>query len=82
MELKILEIQDGVVKSKKRLFSNHIIKTIVYVVLGALASFLIFYFTEGKHMDSIATGDIIRNTFIGGFLGFFLTNSPCARNKC
>ena len=67
----------------KRTFeSKHARKTVIYIVLGAIAGFALFYFTEGKQIDNITAGEIAKSMFFGGFLGFFVTNSPCARNKC
>ena len=82
MKFKPLEVEPEPRGFKRIIRSQHIRKSIIYTVIGAIAGFLYFYLTKGKHMDVITTGDILKNMFIGGFLGFFITNSPCARNKC
>jgi hypothetical protein len=78
-ELKIQQEKSWI----KRIFSSqHARRSFLFIVLGATAGFLFFYFNEGKQMDVITTGDILRSTFIGGFFGYFITNSPCARGRC
>jgi len=56
--------------------------SLIAIMVGAILGFLFFYFTEGRLMESIPGKDIIRSSFIGGFFGFFITNSPCARGRC
>ena len=82
MEFKQLEIEQESNWLKRILQSKHNRKTAIYVVIGSVAGFLYFYYSDGQYMDTISSGDIIVNLLIGGFFGFFLTNSPCARNKC
>ena len=82
MEFKQLELEPESNWFKRLIRSKHTKKTIIYTAIGAIGGFLYFFLTEGKHMDVIVTGDIIRSMVFGGFLGFFITNSPCARNKC
>ena len=82
MEFKKLEIEQDTGWFKKTIKNKHTIRTIIFIVAGALAGLLYFYFTEGKHLDLITSRDILKSILIGGFFGFFITNSPCARNKC
>lgn len=82
MEFKQLDIKPEGSWLKRTFESKHIRKTVIYMVLGAIASFVLFYFTEGKQFSELTSGDVFKSMFFGGFLGFFLTNSPCARNKC
>ena len=82
MEFKKLETQPehkGITAVVK---SPHFRKSIVAILVGALAGFGYFYFTNGRHMDAWIVGDYMQSILLGGFLGFFLTNSPCARNQC
>ncbi len=67
---------------KRIIKSKHLQKSALYIVLGAAAGFLIFYITEGRNMNEMVSGDIINSLLLGGFFGFFITNSPCARGKC
>ena len=82
MEFKQLELKKESNRFKRIIRSPHTKKSIIYTSIGAVGGLLYFFLTEGKHMDVIITGDIIKSMFIGGFFGFFITNSPCARNKC
>jgi RsiW-degrading membrane proteinase PrsW (M82 family) len=82
MEFKQLELEPESSQTKRVIQLQHIKRTVIYIVLGAVVSFLFFYFTEGQRMDVIAARDIIKSILIGGFFGFFITNSPCARNRC
>ena len=56
--------------------------TITAILVGAAIGFLFFYFTEGSLMESIPAKEIVKSLLIGGFFGFFITNSPCARGRC
>ena len=82
MEFKQLDIKPEGSWFKRALGSPHTKKSIIYIVLGAIAGLVYFYFAEGKHLDNISSGEVIKSMLIGGFFGFFITNSPCARNKC
>lgn len=82
MEFKQLEIKPEGSWLSRLLKSQHTKRTLIFITLGAVAGFLYFYFTEGKTLNEMATSDILKSIFIGGFFGFFITNSPCARNKC
>lgn len=82
MEFKKLEIEPESSWLKRTLTSKHFKRSIVFTIIGAVAGFLYFYLTQGIKMDVIQSGDIIQSILVGGFFGFFITNSPCARNKC
>jgi uncharacterized membrane protein YraQ (UPF0718 family) len=82
MEFKKLEIEQerGLIN---RIFKSKQTRRSVFAVLiGVLAGFLFFYFTEGKFMDELLTVDILKSMALGGFFGFFIVNSPCARGRC
>jgi hypothetical protein len=82
MEFKELELSNQPRGLKKFLKSRHTRKTILYIVLGAVAGAALFYLTEGRHMNEITSGDLVNSMLLGGFFGFFITNSPCARGRC
>ncbi|MFO7827670.1 MAG: hypothetical protein R6V23_03535 [Bacteroidales bacterium] len=82
MEFKKLEIQEESNWFKRFIKSPHTKKSILFTIIGAGVGFLYFYLTQGKDMNIIETGDIVKSMLVGGFFGFFITNSPCARNKC
>ncbi len=82
MEFKQLKIQPEESWIKRKFWSRHAKKTLIYIALGSVAGIVYFYFTEGKEWTDITLGEITKSMLFGGFLGFFITNSPCARNKC
>ena len=82
IEVEKLELESGEKGFKGWIKSKQVRKTLIAVAIGAMGGFLYFYLTDGRTMDAIPPGDIIQNIAFGAFLGFFVTNSPCARNKC
>ncbi len=82
IEVKKLEIEPEEKGFKGWIKSKQVKKTIIAMLIGAVAGFAYFYLTEGQEMEAIPTGDIIQNVVFGAFIGLFFTNSPCARNKC
>lgn len=82
MQFKPLELkQDGSWLSRT-VKSAHFKKTATAMLIGATISFLFFYFTEGRLMESIPSGEILKSMAIGAGFGLFITNSPCARGRC
>ncbi len=82
MKFKELELTSQPRSLKKIFKSRHLRKTLLYIVIGAVAGVALFYVTEGRHMNEITSGNIINSLLLGGFFGFFITNSPCARGRC
>jgi len=82
MKFKPLDIEEEPKGLKRLARKKHTLRTVIFVFIGALLGFLYFYITEGQHMDPLIPGDIVKSMLIGGFFGFFITNSPCARNRC
>jgi len=82
MEFKKLEIQQEGNWLKRLIKSKHFRKSILYILAGAVLGFVFTYFSEGKDLAQVNNKDILTNIFTGAFFGFFITNSPCARNKC
>lgn len=82
MEFKKLELNQDQNWFKRMTGSKQFRRSLVAVLIGATAGFLYFYLTEGKGMDIIPFRDILKSALIGGFFGFFITNSPCARGRC
>ena len=84
MDLKIkkLEIQPEKKGIKEIFHSRHLRRSLKAIIIGAAAGFVFFYLTEGKDMETLLFGEVMKSLLIGGFFGFFITNSPCARNKC
>lgn len=82
MQFKELELKPQGSWMKRTLRSAHIRKTVIAIIVGALAGFTFFYVTEGRLMQSIPGVEILKSLGIGAFFGFFVTNSPCARGRC
>jgi len=82
MEFKKLELNEESNGLKKFIKSPQTQKSILFTIIGAGVGFLYFYISKGKDMNIMETGEIIQSLLVGGFFGFFITNSPCAKNKC
>ena len=82
MKFQKLEIEPEGNKFKRFISSNHFKKTIIYIIIGAAIGLGITYFAEGRQSSEISSKDLLTNAFTGALIGFFLTNSPCARNRC
>ena len=82
MEFKKLEIKEEGNWLQRKIKNPHTKKTLIYILLGAVGGFLFYYFTEGMQMDVMPRGDIFQSILVGAFLGFFITNSPCAKGHC
>jgi hypothetical protein len=82
MKFKKLEIKPEESWFKRMIDNPRTKKTLIYIVIGAVAGFGFYYFTEGMHMNKMPTSEIYQSIFVGAFLGFFITNSPCARGLC
>ena len=82
MEFKKLEIEEEGNWFQRKIRNPHIKKTLIYILIGAVGGFLFYYFTEGRQLDVMSRGDVIQSIVVGAFLGFFITNSPCARGHC
>ncbi len=81
IEVKKLEIADekgskGFIKSKQTR------RTVIAILIGAVAALAFYYITEAQSMAAFSIGEALKNMALGGFLGFFVTNSPCARGRC
>ena len=82
MEFKKLEIKEEGNWFQRQIRKPHTKKTLVYILIGAVAGFLFYYFTEGMHADAMPEKEVVQSIVVGAFLGFFVTNSPCARGRC
>lgn len=60
----------------------HLKRTLLFMVVGAVASFGWFYYTDGQHMEIITSTEIFKSMAIGAIFGIFISNSPCARGRC
>ena len=82
MKIKELELKQESSWLKRTLKSAHTRKTVIYIVIGAAAGIMLLLLSQAEHLDRITGGDILQNALLGGFFGFFITNSPCARGRC
>ncbi len=82
MEFKKLEIKEEGNWIQRKLRNPHFRKTLIYMAIGAVGGFVFYYVSEGMSRDVMPMGDIIQSIGVGAFLGFFITNSPCARGRC
>ncbi len=82
MEFKKLEIEQEGTWFKRTIQSPQTKKTVIYTIIGAIGGLIYFYLGEAKQIDIITLKDVVPNVLIGAFLGFFITNSPCARGRC
>lgn len=82
MEFKKLEIKEEGNWIQRKLKNPHFRKTLIYMAIGAVGGFVFYYLSEGMSRDVMPTGEIIQSIGVGAFLGFFITNSPCARGRC
>lgn len=82
LEFKPLQVQQGK-NSWKRIYTSRLLRrTILYMLLGGAISFAISFVGEGMSLKAMSSNDIFQSIIIGAFMGFFITNSPCARGKC
>lgn len=77
-ELKIKQEGNWVTRNLK---NKDLKKTALFIILGASGGIL-YHFITDIHVNSFESKLLIKHIFIGGFIGFFITNSPCARGKC
>lgn len=82
MEFKRLDIKSDKSWLKRTIWTRHGKKTMLYILLGALVGFLFYLISDDVKVASINWNEVVPNVAMGAFFGFFLTNSPCARNKC
>jgi len=81
MQFKKLELE-GEKGIKGLLKSKHFKTSLISIAVGAVAGFGYYYFTGGQSMETMTFNEIVKHVVLGGFFGFFVTNSPCARGRC
>jgi hypothetical protein len=66
-------------KSVKEFFTTwYFWKPVLGIATGILAGYLYFHFVESNGQSWLITGEAISSMAFGGFLGFFVTSSPCS----
>lgn len=81
-EFKPLQLQQEKNIWKRIYKSRQVRRTFLYMIVGAAISFAISFVGEGMQLASMSSNEIFQSIIIGAFMGFFITNSPCARGKC
>lgn len=82
MEFKKLEIKEEGSWVKRTLSNPQTKTTLLYVLIGAVLGIIYLLVAGETPFSELTFGEIIQSAGIGGFLGFFISNSPCARNRC
>ncbi|WP_372775906.1 hypothetical protein [Mangrovibacterium sp.] len=82
MEFKKLELQPKGNWFQRNIWTQHGRKTLLYVGIGAILSFSISYFSGDINLENLTMLNALKSMWFGAFMGFLLTNSPCARGKC
>jgi hypothetical protein len=82
LQFKQLDIKPEGNWVQRNLLTPHAKKTIVAILIGAVAALLLTLLTNEKSIAEFSSGDIFQSIIVGGFIGFFITNSPCARGRC
>lgn len=82
MEFKKLELQPKGNWFQRKIWTQHGKKTLLYIFLGSFFSFAISYFSGDVSFENLTMLSALKTMWFGAFMGFLLTNSPCARGKC
>jgi LytS/YehU family sensor histidine kinase len=59
--------------------SSYFWKPFTAIMIGGIGGFLYYYFIGCSSGSCAITSSPYMSTLMGGFLGFFLVNSPCRR---
>ncbi len=62
---------------KERLLSARYLKTIIFVIVGALAGYLYYYFVGCNSGSCAITSNPVSSILAGSALGYFIINRPC-----
>jgi hypothetical protein len=62
--------------------SKHFIKPLIAVFIGGIGGFLYYYFVGCNSGACAMTSNPYSSIIMGGLLGLFMVNSPCARGRC
>ena len=82
IEYKKLELKEEGSWFKRLISKPHTKKTLLYILGGMVLGVAYTFFTEGQSFTHVPGKEFFQNALTGGFLGFFITNSPCARGAC
>jgi RsiW-degrading membrane proteinase PrsW (M82 family) len=82
MEFKQLDLKPQGSWIKRTVSAPRFKTTVIAIGVGAVLGFLFYFITEGRLMESMPANEVVKSFLVGGFFGFFITNSPCARGRC
>lgn len=82
MEFKKLELKPQGNWFQRNIWTAHGKKTMLFVLFGGLISLVVSYLSGDITRENLSAGTIVNAMWFGGFMGFLLTNSPCARGRC
>ena len=82
MEFEQLDLKPQGSWIRRTLSSPRFKTTMIAIAVGSVLGFLFYYITEGRLMESMPANEVVKSFLVGGFFGFFITNSPCARGRC
>jgi len=82
MEFKKLEIKQEGSWLKRLISSKHFKRTILFIIAGTALGIIFTIASNYNNLNTVNSKDYYSNILTGAFIGFFLTNSPCARGKC
>lgn len=57
-------------------------KPFLAIVIGGIAGFLYYHFVGCTSGTCAITSNPYMSIMMGGFMGYFVVNSPCSRGKC
>ena len=82
MEFKQLDIKPEGSWFQRTFLTPHAKKSLIYLLIGMLAGPVFMLITNDQSIAKLSSGDFFQSILLGGLFGLFITNSPCARNKC
>jgi hypothetical protein len=82
MQFKQLDIKPEGNWIQRTFLTPHAKKTLIYILIGIVAGPLLMLITNDKSFNEFSSVEILESMLFGGLFGLFITNSPCARNKC
>jgi len=82
MEFKKLDLAPENKGIKGFIKSTQFKRSLIAILIGAVAGFGYYFFSDAHQFDNVVMKEALQPIFTGAFLGFFITNSPCALNQC
>jgi len=70
-------------KTLKEFFSSwNFWKPFIAISIGAVGGFLYYYYVGCVSGACAITSNPYMSVLMGGFIGYFVVNSPCVRGRC